>query len=570
MSRTDSLESIRTGPQQRRRATAWMTYLAAEAPFLLAVTLGIAVISSVPLAVGYASAPADRWFSGLVYNVHDAAQYLSWMREAGRSLFTENMLTSEPNPPIYLNLHWWIPGRLGALAGLSLPTIMHLYRLLAIPLAVVALALLCRLVFADAARRRFALVLTVASSGLGWIWVVDKYVAGRSDIAFPLDVHGISGNVFWTMVTSPHLVLALALLFLTLAMSYVGSRAASLWPSLAAGGVALLLGIGHIYDLVTVWAVLAVFGIVSVLRSGWSTPLFLRLFMVVVVSSPSVAYWGWVSSAANPTWQQALRQYDNLMSFTPSPPHLLIFLGITFIVALPALLQRQASHVEGGIWTLLRCWFVTTLVLVYLPLPFQITLLAGYPLPMAALATVTLYDRVLPWLQRRHSERSLVRARARLRWERWLPVALLLVVMPTNLYLLAWRVIDLGRHEYPYYLHIDDVDAMRWLAANTAPQDVMLTSFAVGHYLPGLAGNKAYLANAVMTIDFGRKQENVATFFGERTDDAWRRRFLADSGVRYVLHGPSERALGGFDPRQSGLLEPCFIRPHTTVYRVQP
>ena len=106
MSRTDSLESIRTGPQQRRRATAWMTYLAAEAPFLLAVTLGIAVISSVPLAVGYASAPADRWFSGLVYNVHDAAQYLSWMREAGRSLFTENMLTSEPNPPIYLNLHW--------------------------------------------------------------------------------------------------------------------------------------------------------------------------------------------------------------------------------------------------------------------------------------------------------------------------------------------------------------------------------------------------------------------------------------------------------------------------------
>ncbi len=111
---------------------------------------------------------------------------------------------------------------------------------------------------------------------------------------------------------------------------------------------------------------------------------------------------------------------------------------------------------------------------------------------------------------------------------------------------------------------------MRWLAANTAPQDVVLTSFAVGHYLPGLAGNKAYLANAVMTIDFGRKQENVATFFGERTDDAWRRRFLADSGVRYVLHGPSERALGGFDPRQSGLLEPCFIRPHTTVYRVQP
>lgn len=568
MSKTVRLEAVRASPRPHRRGVAWAALLAREGRFLLAVTMGIMVISSVPTALGYAFTPADKWFSGIIYNVHDAAQYLSWMREAGRSVFAENMLTSEPNAAIYLNLHWWVPGRLGALAGLSLPATYQVYRLLAIPLAVVALAAFCRLLFTDRERQRFCLLLTIATSGLGWIWVVDKYLNGRADIAYPLDVHGLSGNVFWTMATSPHLVLALALLFLTLAVAYLGCRAERAWVSVLAGALALLLGAGHIYDLVTVWAVLAAYGLVSIFQRGWSTRRFLRLFTVVAISSPSVAYWGWVSSDANPVWQQALRQYANLGSFTPSPPHLVVFLGVTLLAAVPALFLRSA-RTRGDVWTLMRCWFVTTLVLVYLPLPFQITLLAGYPFPMAALATVTLYDHVTPWLRGR--QRGTRGAGAGLRgWERWLPIIFLLLVIPTNLYLLAWRVIDLRRHEYPYYLHHDDVQAMGWLAANTQPGDVVLTSFEVGHYLPGIAGNKAYLANAVMTADFYRKQEEVARFYSEQTDDAWRRTFLRESGVRYVFHGPNERRLGGFDPGGSSLLEPGVTLPSTEVYRVLP
>ena len=563
MSLTRPVEGVRAGQRAPGRTAAWRAYLAAEGPFLLAATLGIMVISSLPVAYGYASAPADRWFSGIVYNAHDAAQYLSWMREAGRSLFAENMLTSEPTDAVFLNLHWWIPGRLGALAGLAPTATLQVYRLLVIPLAVGALAFFCRLLFADSARRRFCLLLTIATSGLGWVWVVDKYLAGRTDIAHPLDVHGISGNVFWTMVTSPHVVLALALRFLTLATAYVGTRASAVWPTALAGALALFLGLGHIYDLVTVWAVLGIYGLVSVVRRGWSTRLSARLFAVVAASSPSVAYWGWVSSDANPVWRRALAQYDNLASFTPPPPHLALFLGLTFLVAAPALFLRAGRSAEPGIWPLIRCWFVTTLVLVYLPLPFQITLLAGYPLPMAALATVTLFDHLLPWLSRRWGS-------APRPWDRWLPYLFVLLVIPTNVYLLAWRAVDLRRHEYPYYLHQDDIAALGWLAANSEPRDVVLTSFAVGHYLPGIAGNKAYLANAVMTTDFQHKREEVAAFYGEATDEAWRRQFLDAGGIRYVFHGPSERELGGFDPDRSTLLEPCLTLPQTRIYKVRP
>ena len=61
-----------------------------EIKFLCAVGIGLLAITSVPYLYGYLTAPADQWFSGVIYNVHDTAQYFSWMRESGHALFIEN------------------------------------------------------------------------------------------------------------------------------------------------------------------------------------------------------------------------------------------------------------------------------------------------------------------------------------------------------------------------------------------------------------------------------------------------------------------------------------------------
>jgi hypothetical protein len=87
-----------------------------------------------PTTYGYLSCPPDRWFSGVVYNVHDTAQYLSWMREAGTSLLTDNKLTAEANARVFVNLHWWIPGRLARVLGLSLSQVYQVFRFVDIPL----------------------------------------------------------------------------------------------------------------------------------------------------------------------------------------------------------------------------------------------------------------------------------------------------------------------------------------------------------------------------------------------------------------------------------------------------
>ncbi|HID88933.1 MAG TPA: hypothetical protein EYH27_03150 [Anaerolineales bacterium] len=520
------------------------------------VLLLLLVLSFLPTLYGYLTCPPDRWFSGVVYNMHDTAQYLTWMREAAVSLFTDNKLTAEPTPAVFVNLHWWLPGRLAALVGMGFAPMYQLYRLVAVALLVWVNYRLAAHLFADRARRRFAFLLNLLGSGLGWIWVVLKYAGGGAAPFFPLDVYTTPGNGFWVMVASPHLALAAALVAGVLLLALRAVEQDRIGWALGAGGLALFLGLGHVYDLVTVWAVLALFGLLRVLRDGrfWRT--LLLLGSVVLLSAPAPLYWAWVSS--HPAWGQALAQYENLGVFTPDPLHLLVLLGLPFLLAAATFRGWVPLRAQDDRWLLVKAWFVSVPLLVYLPLHFQIMLLTGYTAPVAALATRGLFDHILPWIAAR--------------WERlarWVPVTFLVLAALTNVYLLGWRFVELSRHHYPFYLHRDEVAAMEWLERETPPDEVVLSSFVVGHFLPGIAGDRVFLGNAVMTLDFNRKREQVAAFFGDGMSDAERAELLRRYDVRYVFYGPAERSLGSYDPEQAPFLELAYRAGEVSIYSVR-
>jgi hypothetical protein len=545
---------------------------------LLLVSLALLLVTSVPYAYGFLTAPADRWFSGVIYNVNDTAQYFSWMRESGTRLLIENRLTHEPNPPLFLNLHWWIPGRAGALLGLSPPQSYQLLRLVVIPLYVVATYWICGLFFRVAAERWFAFALTTMTSGLGWIWVVDKYLFRRADVRWPQDLYTTPGNSFWVLLASPHLALALALTLLVFGLAWLAEQRRSRGLSLLAGAAALFLGLGHVYDLVTVWSVLSAFTVLVILRDGFDRGAMARTLTLVLLSAPAPLYFGWLS-AANSQWREALAQYDNLGVFTPSPVHLFVLLGLSLpLAATEAALKLRAALGAGGLRHLSRrdlflcTWLAVNLVVIYLPLKFQIMLLTGIQFPLAGLVTDLVFRRSRP----EPGEVSPRRAhppegrRSEAGLARWIPAAVLLAVLPTNLYLFAWRLVDLRRHDYPFYLRADDREAMRWLEANAGRDAVVLSAFVTGHYIPGLTGARGFLTNAVMTLDFNRKRRLVQDFFRNGHMDEGRRALLSDIGVDYVFHGAAERALGSFDPAANTDLHPVFESPSTRIFGVVP
>jgi hypothetical protein len=535
--------------------------------FVALASILLILVSSVPSIYGYLAVPPDRWFSGIAFNMHDTAQYFSWMRESGTRFLIENKLTSEPNPAVYFNLHWWLAGRFAALAGLGLSTTYQLCRLLLIPLYVLVAYWLCGLMFAERGRRRFAFVLTTCASGAGWLWVVEKYVSHRADLAYPLDVHNGNAATLIVLSGSPHSILALALTLAVLGLAWLGLRRRAWRFTVAASGLALFLGFGHVYDLVTVWAVLGAFGVLVTLRDRFSLDTFARLFAVVLISAPAPLYFGWLSSSS-PTWKEALAQYDNLGVHTPDPLHLAILLGLPLLTALSgAVAGRRPLRAMSDRDLFLFGWLVANLAILYLPVQFQVMLLNGLQFVLCALSTDWMYNVLVPWLDRRATRLGAAIRREMLRAA---PYVLVLLVLPTSLYFLSWRVYDLSRADYPYYLSRGDAAALSWLAVNSQPDTVVFSAFATGHFVPGLAGNRAFLANAVMTLDFEEKRQTVQRFYGAGESDEWRLATLRRYGVRYVLYGPAERAVGTYEPERSTFLRRAFESAGTAIYELAP
>ncbi|MBI4927574.1 MAG: hypothetical protein HY835_07400, partial [Anaerolineae bacterium] len=126
----------------------------------------------------------------------------------------------------------------------------------------------------------------------------------------------------------------------------------------------------------------------------------------------------------------------------------------------------------------------------------------------------------------------------------WAAIGLVALVIPTNLYLFAWRFLDLGRTDYPYYLYQAEIEGMRWLEQNAGPTDVVLASLNIGQYVPAMTGAHAYLAHWAQTLDFFTKSAQVERFYSNAMSTTEAREMLTQGGVDYIFAGPAERLIG--------------------------
>jgi hypothetical protein len=519
----------------------------------LAVGIGaLLLLTSLPHLYGSLSSPADRHFMGIVLDVPDTAQYFAWLRAHQQAVLVSNWMTPEPNQPAFFNLLWFLLGRLTLSTGMGFAESFQLLRIVAGAAFGFALFWLYGLLAESRRERRLATVLVLVGGGVGWIWVIEKYASKRSDLLFPLDVQVAEPNALLSLIGYPHFLLAAAFVLAIFGLFLVGARTGRMRAYLLAGLLGLALGLQHAYDLITVYFVLGAF----VALRWWSRKRFplreaIGLGLIGLISSPPAAYFAYLTSH-DPTWRQVLAQFGNAGVYTPNPLHLLIVLGPQLPLALAALpsLMRQRRDAD----LLLLAWVVVGFGLLYIPTDYQIHMLNPYQVPLALLAVrVTLKLAATPGATRL--------------W-RAAPTLLLLIAVPVNLYLFSWRFVDLGRHQAPYYLHRDEVAAIRWLNQQSDDR-VVFSDETLGQYLPALAGKRAMLAHWAQTVDYYTKRAQVARFFDPTTPTAERAGLLQHYQVMYVLVGEAELRAGARAMLDMPLLEKVFDSPMAVVYRVR-
>ncbi len=531
--------------------------------YVSAFILTILVLTALPYVFAYGSAPADQQFMGVMVNIPDHFQYFSWMRESQSGLLVSNQLTPEPSAPLLFNFLWWTLGQAETLTGINYAGLYQITRWLAGAFVMAATYFFCGIVFQNRAKRWLAFIIGTVGGGMGYIWVAEKYITGND---IPLDksftLFTSEPNTFFNVLAFPHFSIAAGLIAIIFGLVLLGQKSQNFRYAWAAAAVSLLLSVQHAYDMFIIYPVIGLFALFVWARDRKFPMYLFKLGVVVVLVSMWPALQAFIITTADDVWKGVLAQFDNAGAFTPAPYFLPILMGIPWLLAIWALDIRTPLKDRDDTHLFVVAWFLSHFVLIYLPMNFQIHLLSGWQVVIGVLAAIGLYTRVLPLLQRifkNMSRQRLVQVGSAL---------LILAVIPVNLYLVAWRFIDLNRAEAPYYMPVNTIAAYDYLETQVTSDDVVLSSLTVGQFVPALTGSRAFLAHWAQTLDFYGKTDLVNTFFNANTADAERESILRDFGVDYVIYSPAEAALGTFDPADAAYLEAVFREGDTTVYAV--
>lgn len=524
----------------------------------------ILALTSLPYIFAYKSAPADMQFMGIMVNVPDHTQYFSWMREAHTQVLVPNQLTPEDSAPLLFNFLWWSLGQAEVITGLDYAALFQIVRWLAGAFVMAATYLFCAIVFQSRTKRWLAFLIGVLGGGVGWIWIVLKYAAPNIPLPDSLSftLYASEPNTFFNILAFPHFSIAAGLVALVFTMILLGQRKQDMRYAWAAAAVALLLSLQHAYDMFIIYPVIGLYGLFIWARDRRFPMYLFNLGVIVVLVSMWPALQAFLITTGDDVWRGVLSQFDNAGAWTPSPLLLPVLMGFGWLLAIWALDIRTPWRERDDTHLFVMAWFLTHFVIIYLPMNFQIHLLSGWQVVIGVMATIGLYTRVLPLLQR------IFRNTSRTTLLRWASIGLIALVIPVNLYLFAWRFIDLRRAEAPYFMPVDTVAAYNYLEDQVTSKDVVLSSMPVGHYVPMLTGARAFLAHWAQTLNFYDKRDMVEAFFNADTDDSERLAILRDYNVGYVLVTPEERALGTFDAASVPYLQEAFTRGEATVYRV--
>lgn len=528
--------------------------------------LAVLIITFIPYAYAYWFTPPDKQFMGVAFNIPDHFQYFSWMRESRTGFLVANQLTPEPSTPLLFNFLWWFLGRVEVVTGLDYIALFQITRWIAGAFTLAAVYYFCSLIFQSRLKRWTAFLIVVLAGGIGWIWAIDKYFGSGADIIFPrdFDVYTAEPNTFFSVLAFPHFTIALGLITIIFALILQGQRTQNLRYAWGAAAVSLFLAVQHSYDLFTIYGVIAVYALFLLIRDRAIPWYMVKLGLIVGFISVWPALQAFYITTADPVWKGVLSQFDNAGAWTPPPYRLPILMGIAWALAIWALDIRTPWKKRDDTHLFIMAWFLSHFFLIYLPLNFQIHLLSGWQVPIGILATIGIYTRILPWLQRRFQKTNPRRLAV------YASAALIALVIPVNLYILGWRLLDLRRAENPYFLQASEITALSYLESQVASDDVVLASLEIGQFVPARTGARAFLAHWAQTLDFYGKRDMVTAFFDGSTSDSERQNILTDYSVDYVFYSPEEAGIGDYDPAQAPFLEEVFARGDARVYKVLP
>jgi hypothetical protein len=536
----------------------------------VAIWIAVALmITSVPYLAGWLRSTPDRLFGGFAFAIEDGYSYLAKMKQGAEGLWLFTLpYTSEPHTPTLFYLFHLLLGKFSALTGLALPLTYHLARVVFDALLLLVIYRFLAMFTAWRPVRRIAFLLIIFSGGFGWLLIL----LGQTNWlnSAPIDLISPEAYNFLILYGFPHLALARTLLLVGLIIW---------WRRLPIQNPK-----SKIQNLNWLWAGLCW------LCMGWLVPFYVAVIgAIVIVGLLAEAIvrrridWRMVGRAAlagliaslpliytfaivaiDPIWQVWA---DQLVILSPHPLHYVLgyaLVGLLAIIGVVKTWKRQVIDPK------LIGWLIAVPFLIYIPFNSQRRLIESWQIPLAFSAAVGLVYVIMPAWSRSRVVRGLTRHR---RYtvhglRSWLLAGILLFSATTYALMLVEQTarimgrIDLG------FRSDAELAALRWLDERVTYNDVILSSYNTGNFLPVLVGARAFLGHGPETAYSAEKRQLVEQFYSADTPGSWRREFLRLWPITYVFWGPLEEKIGRFDSAPADYLTLLYDRDGYRIYQV--
>jgi hypothetical protein len=369
----------------------------------------------------------------------------------------------------------------------------------------------------------------------------------------PIDFWLLDAFTYLAVLTVPHFCAAVALLLSIYTLLLKREEGPTLVDGVLAVLASAALGIIHPYALLLADAVPVLYWGVEALRTRrvqW------RGIVIVVVMGisqmPLLAYDLWVYTTrpvfANWAAQNVTR--------SPPPGAYLWGYGLLLLLGIVGLAVWARRGWPGLAFPLI--WIALVAVLIYVPWNLQRRFLEGVQVPLGLLAGVGLAEGLFPLPKGQRLSRP-----------RWLAMAMLIALAAmSNLYLTTAHTVTAAIRDPRLFWPAEVLAGVDWLGEHSEPEDTVLSSFEVGNLIPGRIGHRVVLGHWMETMDYAEKDAAVARFFDAGTSEEERIALLEEYGVAYLFYGPTERAMGAFDPDGRQYLARRFSHDGVRVYAV--
>jgi hypothetical protein len=495
--------------------------------------------------IAAAVTPASTVFTGFVVIARDAFVYQALWRAGWHGAWLFHPLYSSESQPGVLIYAWYL--WTGHLVGfLPAAWLYHAARLAAGGAALAAIFRLAATLYRPAALRWWAFLLAVLGGGVG-VLLPHPIVLGPLTLT-PTETSVAGTGVAEIVSMAPHLAWATALLCWVFYCALRQQREASVRGLVA--GISAWVGLELIYPQLAVLAGASLLAFGLVRGSG-------RVLRFTLLGGAAVApYLGYLLLVEWRTPQALI----GVGATAQVPFHfdvgdpvgfvVISHLGASVLIAIAAVRRRiRGDLLLPAAWILLMTLFMfapglrAVMGRAYLASSIPFGLLGA-----AGLAAGLRLVRSIAWRRR----------------------ALALVLAVSCFYgifsLVEPYAIAIGRMDpRAEYEPAGEAAVLAWLAPRSHPDDVVLSTYLAGLFIPAQTNARAYVGHPDQTVDVKAKSDAALAFFTS-WDQAARGRFLSASGVDFVLATGDDSARLRGDPR----LRELTRSDDAVLYRVLP